>query len=87
VYYGVVIEMLKRVAFVFGVVLFVSPLMFLGSIFRQANVSGLPVFSKENILSALPLFGVAFGLIFIGLLIPWDSDDSQDCKKSEDEPD
>lgn len=73
--------MFKRAAIVFVIVVFLSPLMFLGAVFREANVSGHPVFSKENMLSALPLFGIAITLLFVGLLIPWGEGGTKDDRK------
>ena len=74
--------MFKRVLIVFGIVFLVSPLMFLGTVFRQANISGYPVFSEANMLSALPMFGVVVVVLFIGLLIPWGEDEPRDDDES-----
>ena len=64
--------MLRRAAITFIVVLAVSPLMYVGSAFRQSNISGYPVFSKPSLIAAFPLFGTAFLVVFVGLCIPWD---------------
>ena len=73
--------MFRKVAIAFFVVLAVSPLMYIGSAFRQANISGYPVFSKENLVAACPLFGIAFLVVFVGLCIPWDEIAGSDEKK------
>lgn len=60
-----------RFLIAFLLVLLVSPLMYLGSAFRQANISGYAVFSEKNLVAAFPLFSVAFLIVFVGLCIPW----------------
>ena len=49
--------------------LVVSPLLFVGSAARSANVHNLPLVSVENAYAALPLFGASAGVIFISLVI------------------
>lgn len=74
--------MFRKIAIAFFIVLAVSPLMYVGSAFRQANISGYPVFSKANLIAAFPLFGIAFLVVFVGLCIPWDEMIDSDEKKS-----
>lgn len=80
--------MVRRIAIAFLVVLVVSPLMYLGSAFRQANIGGYSVFSRENLIAAFPVFGIAFFVVFAGLCIPWGemSDSNEEEKKQEDDP-
>lgn len=76
--------MLRKFAVAFLVVLAVSPLMYVGSAFRQANISGYPVFSKANLIAAFPLFGIAFLVVLAGLCIPWGDVASSEEKDSND---
>lgn len=70
---GALRERLSRILLATGVsallTLVVSPLLFVGSAARSANVHDLPLVSVENAYAALPLFGVSAGVIFITLAI------------------
>jgi hypothetical protein len=77
--------MIRKVSAFVLLLLFIG-LLYVGSALREANVTGLPVLSQENLKSAVSLFLVGVAFVVGGLLIPWERLEGSDKDKSSEDP-